>query len=126
MGKRLEHKVAVITGGTSGIGAATAEVFVAEGAKVIIAGRSEEKGLAIAKRLGANVVFQKTNVTVEEDIKVLIELAVSMFGRLDCLFNNAGGPSKGTLETVTAEDFNQAINLLLGSVVFGMKYAAPS
>jgi NAD(P)-dependent dehydrogenase (short-subunit alcohol dehydrogenase family) len=125
MGKRLEHKVAVITGGTSGIGAATAEVFVAEGAKVIIAGRSEEKGLAIAKRLGANAAFQKTNVTVEEDIKALIELSVSMFGRLDCLFNNAGGPSKGTLETVTVEDFNQAINLLLGSVVFGMKYAAP-
>jgi NAD(P)-dependent dehydrogenase (short-subunit alcohol dehydrogenase family) len=125
MGKRLENKVAVITGGTSGIGAATAEVFASHGAKVIIAGRSEEKGKALAERLGTNIIYQKTDVTLENDIKNVIELAVSRFGRLDCLFNNAGGPSLGTLETVTPDDFNYSLNLLLGSVVFGMKHAAP-
>ena len=125
MSMRLENKVAVITGGTSGIGEATAEVFAAHGAKVIIAGRSEEKGAAVAKRLGANVVYQRTDVMVEADIKAVIDLAVSLFGRLDCLFNNAGGPDRGMLETVTPDDFNYSMNLLLGSVVFGMKHAAP-
>ncbi|MBN1474131.1 MAG: SDR family oxidoreductase [Syntrophaceae bacterium] len=125
MGKRLENKVAVITGGTSGIGAATAEVFASHGAKVIIAGRSEEKGKALAELLGNNVIYHKTDVTLESDIKSVIELALSRFGRLDCLFNNAGGPSLGTLETVTPDDFNYSLNLLLGSVVFGMKHAAP-
>jgi NAD(P)-dependent dehydrogenase (short-subunit alcohol dehydrogenase family) len=125
MSKRLENKVAVITGGTSGIGAATAEVFASHDAKVIIAGRSEEKGKALAELLGTNVIYHKTDVTLENDIKSVIELAVSRFGRLDCLFNNAGGPSLGTLETVTPDDFNYSLNLLLGSVVFGMKHAAP-
>ncbi len=125
MSKRLENKVTVITGGTSGIGEATAEVFAAEGAKVIIAGRSEDKGAAIAKRLGENVLYQRCDVMSEADIKAVIDLAVSRFGKLDCLFNNAGGPDRGTLETVTPEDFNYSMNLLLGSVVFGMKHAAP-
>ena len=125
MSKRLENKVAVITGGTSGIGAATAEVFVAAGAKVIIAGRSEEKGAKLAESLGRNCVYQRADVTVEADIKALIDLAVSNFGRLDCLFNNAGGRTGGTLETVTPEVFHKAMNLLLGSVVFGIKHAAP-
>lgn len=125
MSKRLENKVAVITGGTSGIGAATAELFVAEGAKVIIAGRSVQKGEELAKRLGSNALYQPADVMREDDIKALIDLAVSRYGALDCLFNNAGGPDRGTLETVTPEDFNYSMNLLLGSVVFGMKHAAP-
>ena len=125
MSKRLENKVAVITGGTSGIGASAAEIFVGEGARVILAGRSEQKGTQLAKRLGANAVYQRTDVTVEADIKAVIDLAVSRFGRLDCLFNNAGGPDRGTLETVTPEDFNYSMNLLLGAVVFGMKHATP-
>lgn len=124
MSGRLEGNITIITGGTSGIGEATAEVFAAEGAKVIIAGRSEEKGARIAKRLGAGVIYQRTDVTQEEDIKALIDLAVSRFGRLDCLFNNAGGPDRGTLETVTPDDFTYSMNLLLGSVVFGIKHAA--
>jgi len=125
MGNRLENKVAVITGGTSGIGAATAEVFIAEGAKVIIAGRSEEKGKNLANALGDNCIYQRADVTVESEIKMLIDLSVSLFGHLDCLFNNAGGRSEGTLETVTSDDFAYSMNLLLGSVVFGMKHAAP-
>ncbi len=125
MSGRLENKVAVITGGTSGIGAATAEVFASEGARVIIAGRSEQKGKDLAARLGANVIYERTDVLVEADIKAVIDAAVQRFGRLDCLFNNAGGPSRGSLETVTPEDFNYSMMLLLGSVVFGMKHAAP-
>lgn len=124
MAGRLEGKVAVITGGTSGIGAATAEVFAAEGAKVVIAGRSEEKGAKIAERLGENVIYQKCDVTREEDIKTLVDAAVKKFGRLDCMFNNAGGPDRGTLETVTMEDFDYSLRLLLGSAVLGIRFAA--
>lgn len=125
MSKRLENKVAVITGGTSGIGAATAEVFASEGAKVIIAGRSEQKGKELAERLGENVIYKRTDVMIEADIKAVIDLAVERFGRLDCLFSNAGGRTGGTLETVTMEDFNSGMMLLLGSIIFGMKHAAP-
>jgi NAD(P)-dependent dehydrogenase (short-subunit alcohol dehydrogenase family) len=118
-------KIAVITGATSGIGEVTAEVFVAEGARVVLAGRSREKGEAIAQRLGGNAVFRATDVMHEQEIKSLIDFTMEKFGRLDCLFNNAGGPSKGALETVTKDDFDYSMQLLLGSVIFGMKYAAP-
>lgn len=126
MSGRLDGKVAVITGGTSGIGEATAEVFVAEGAKVVIAGRSEEKGVEIVKRLGENCVFNRTDVINEEEIKDLIDAVVNRFGRIDCLFNNAGGTDRGTLETVTTDDFVYSMKLLLGSVVFGIKYVTPA
>jgi len=125
MSERMKGKTAVITGGTSGIGEAAAEVFVAEGARVIIAGRSEEKGKDLADRLGGNAIYQRADVMREEDIRDLIQSAVDRFGRLDCLFNNAGGPSRGTLETVTQEDFDYSMHLLLGSAVFGIKHAAP-
>ncbi len=124
MSGRLEGKIAVITGGTSGIGAATAEVFAGEGAKVIIAGRSEEKGAKLAKKLGANVIYQRADVTIEEDIKALVELAMERFGRLDCMFNNAGGKDRGTVDTVTMDDFIYSSKLLLGSVALGIRYAA--
>jgi NAD(P)-dependent dehydrogenase (short-subunit alcohol dehydrogenase family) len=125
MGNRLDKKVAVITGGTSGIGEATADVFVAEGARVVIAGRSEEKGNEIAQRLGENCAFIRTDVMREADIKALIDFAIDCFGRIDCLFNNAGGPCRGDLETVTPDDFHYSMNLLLGSAVFGMKHVVP-
>lgn len=124
MKKRLEGKTAVITGGTSGIGEAAAELFAAEGARVIIAGRSEEKGEKIAERLGKNVMYQRADVTREADIHNLIQSAMNHFGRLDCLLNNAGGRTPGTLETVTEEDFDYSMKLILGSVVFGIKHAA--
>ena len=122
---RLEGKVAVITGGTSGIGEAAVDLFAAEGAKVVVAGRSEEKGEAIAARNGANAVFKRTDVMVEDDIKAMLDFAVEQFGTVDCLFNNAGGHSRGNLENVTPDDFDYSMRLLLGSVVFGIKHAAP-
>ena len=122
---RLEGKVALITGGTRGIGEATVEQFIAEGARVVIAARNVEKGQAMAKALGEAACFVETDVRRELDIQRAIDLTVSQFGRLDCLFNNAGGPTSGDLETVTPDDFAYAMDLLLGSVVFGMKHAAP-
>jgi NAD(P)-dependent dehydrogenase (short-subunit alcohol dehydrogenase family) len=91
---RLSGKVAVITGATSGIGLRTAEIFLAEGAKIVIAGRRVAEGEALAKQLGANCIFRQTDVTVEEQIRALIALAVEKFGKIDCLFNNAGGPAQ--------------------------------
>ncbi|MBH53158.1 MAG: short-chain dehydrogenase [Opitutaceae bacterium] len=125
MSERLSGKVAIITGATSGIGESTAEVFIREGAKVIVAGRSKEKGSTIADRLGANAIFHRTDVMEEADIKSCIDTAVDKFGRLDCFFSNAGGLSKGTLETVTEDDFDHCMHLLVRSVVFGIKHAAP-
>jgi len=121
--KQLENKVAVISGGTSGIGAATAEVFAAEGCRVVIAGRSETKGKALADRLGDHVIFTKADVMKEADIEAMLDVAVQRFGKLDILFNNAGGPTRDQLDAVTQEDFTHAMQLLLGSVVFGIKHA---
>jgi NAD(P)-dependent dehydrogenase (short-subunit alcohol dehydrogenase family) len=125
MSGRLEGKITIITGGTSGIGEATAEVFAAQGATVVIAGRSEDKGTQIAQRLGTKVTYQRCDVTREADIKALIEGTRDRFGRIDCLFNNAGGKDRGTLETVTMEDFVYSMQLLLGSAVLGIRYVAP-
>ena len=122
---KLAGKVAVITGGTSGIGAATAELFVKEGAKVIICGRSEEKGQALADHLGSNVTFTCADVMKEQDIKRTIDLAVDQFGGLDILFNNAGGPVAGTITDVEEESVHYAMQLLFSSAVLGIKHAVP-
>jgi NAD(P)-dependent dehydrogenase (short-subunit alcohol dehydrogenase family) len=123
---RLDGKVAVITGATSGIGLRTAEVFVAEGAKIVIAGRRIPEGEALAKRLGANCVFRQTDVTREDQMRALIALAVDKFGKIDCLFNNAGGPAQtGGIEGLEVDRFDAAMATLVRSVMLGMKHAAP-
>jgi NAD(P)-dependent dehydrogenase (short-subunit alcohol dehydrogenase family) len=123
---RLEGKVAVITGATSGIGLRSAEIFVTEGAKVVIAGRRAPEGEALAKRLGPACVFRQTDVTIEEEIRALIGAAVNKFGRIDCLFNNAGGPAQtGGIEGLDAARFDLAMATLVRSVMLGMKHAAP-
>jgi NAD(P)-dependent dehydrogenase (short-subunit alcohol dehydrogenase family) len=123
---RLDGKVAVITGATSGIGARTAEVFVAQGARAVIAGRRAADGEALAKKLGAGCIFLQTDVTDEGQIGALIGLAIDKFGRLDCLFNNAGAPAQtGGIESLESARFDAAMAVLLRSVVLGMKHAAP-
>ncbi len=124
MSERLKNKVAIITGGTSGIGESTAEVFVREGATVVIAGRGTEQGEAIAERLGEKATFIRCDVMEEEDIANLVNTTAERFGKIDCMFNNAGASSKGTLESVTQEDFDYSMRLLVGSVVFGIKHAS--
>ena len=124
MSERLAGKVAIITGATSGIGEATAKVFAAQGAKLVLAGRTREKGEALARELGNDATFQVADVTHEADIAALVDTAVNRFGRLDCMFNNAGASIPGTLETVTESEFAEGMQLLVGSVVFGVKHAA--
>jgi NAD(P)-dependent dehydrogenase (short-subunit alcohol dehydrogenase family) len=120
----LEGKVAVVTGGTSGIGARTAEVFVANGAKVVIAGRRQDRGEKLAKKLGDAASFIRTDVSVETDVKAMIHHAVDRFGRLDCLMNNAGrGSQFAAIADVDLEQFDAVIALSLRAVLAGMKYA---
>ncbi len=122
---RLKDKVAVITGGTSGIGEATADLFVAEGASVVITGRSREKGKKLAEQLGDRCLYVESDITREEDIEKPLLTAMNQFGRLDILFNNAGGPTAGDLLEVTPEQIHYAMQLLFDSVVLGIKHAVP-
>ena len=123
----LDGKVAIITGATSGIGARTAELFVEEGAKVVIAGRRQAEGEVLARKLGPAASFVRTDVTKEADIKAMIEQTLARFGRLDCLFNNAGNPGRiAGIADLDMEHFDTVIATHLRGVVLGMKYAAPA
>jgi NAD(P)-dependent dehydrogenase (short-subunit alcohol dehydrogenase family) len=88
--RQLEGKVAIITGGTSGIGAACVERFVAEGARVIVAARREEAGHALERALGEAVLFIRTDVSKESDVEAMVEVTLRRHGHIDCLVNNAG------------------------------------
>jgi NAD(P)-dependent dehydrogenase (short-subunit alcohol dehydrogenase family) len=123
---KLDGKVAIVTGATSGIGVSIAEKFVEAGAKVVIAGRRRAEGEAVAKRLGAQARFKQTDVTDETQMKALIADALSGFGRLDCIVNNAGGPGPvGSIETIPVDGFDACVALNCRSVMLGMKLTAP-
>ena len=123
---RLAGKVAIVTGGNSGMGASTVELFVKEGACVVIAARGEEAGQELAQQLGENAMFQRTDVSVEADVKALVDTAIAKWGRLDVLFNNAGiGQSYVLAEEFTMEDFDTLFKANLASCFLGIKYAAP-
>lgn len=124
--KALEGKVAVITGSTSGIGARTAELFVAEGARVVIAGRREETGRQTARGLGDAASFIRTDVTRESDVEAMIAHAVQTFGRIDCLMNNAGiGSGYQDIDKVDLERFDATIAVHVRAPLAAMKHAVP-
>lgn len=124
---RLESHVALITGGTGGIGRRTVERFVEEGARVVFTGRREDKGAEIVGALGSEVVsFVRADVTSESDIAAAVQHTVDRHGRIDSLFNNAGAPGVGgSIRNIDAEDFDNTVALLLRSVLFGMKHVTP-
>jgi NAD(P)-dependent dehydrogenase (short-subunit alcohol dehydrogenase family) len=123
----LNGKVAVISGGTSGIGARTAELFVAEGASVVIGGRRELEGKELASRLGSRVLFVRADVSIESDVERLIGQTVEEFGRLDILVNNAGigGQPPGGWSAIDIDRFWTVLAVHVGGVVAGIKHAAP-
>ncbi len=125
MAGRLEGKVAAITGASSGFGAAAARLFVAEGCRVALGDIQEKQGAAIAAELGGAAVFTVCDVTEEDDIAKLVDLAVSEFGKLDVMFNNAGiVGAVGPIATTPAEEWKATLDVLLNGVFYGMKHAA--
>lgn len=123
---RLEGKIAVITGAASGIGEGTARLFVQEGARVVIADIQDKRGEALAEELGPSASYFHTDVAREEDVRAAVQHAVSKWGRLDCMYNNAGfGGVSGPIETTDMDAYDQTMGVLLRGVVLGMKCAAP-
>jgi NADP-dependent 3-hydroxy acid dehydrogenase YdfG len=106
----LEGKVAVVTGGNSGIGLATAQAFHANGAKVVIAGRDRETLEEVARQLGSNVLAVKVDVTKLNEIDQLMVQAHETFGKLDILFVNAGIYKGASLEEVDEAAFNEMLS----------------
>ncbi|CAM4335648.1 SDR family NAD(P)-dependent oxidoreductase [Lacicoccus alkaliphilus] len=123
----LKDKVAVITGGASGIGWATAKAFLEKGSKVVIGDYNEESGKTAEKDLSqyGEVVFVATDVSKEEDVKDLISTAVDKFGRLDVMFNNAGIGAQGMMHELSYEDYQKVIGINQDGVFFGSKHAIP-
>lgn len=130
MAGRLQSKVAVITGGGNGIGRATALRFLDEGAAVVIADYNETTGqqtldLAAAAGHAGRIRFLRTDVTKEDEVAAAIDLGTAAFGRLDCVFNNAGiGGAFGPLTHITAEDWDYTFAVMMRGVFFGIKHGA--
>lgn len=122
---RLQGKVAVITGGASGIGAASVSRFIQEGARVVIGDIQRGPGEAFAAQFGDKATFAVCDVTKEEQVAALVDLAVSRFGQLDIMFNNAGiVGAVGPIDTTPGPEWNLTIDILLNGVFYGMKHAA--
>ncbi len=124
MAKRLQDKVAFVTGGTSGIGRRIVERFIEEDAVVAFSGRRKSLGEEVAKASGA--MFVEADVADETHAQKSIEAVRARFGRLDILVNNAGGPAKGgRVEEISLEAFDRAIAVHVRGALAHMKYAAP-
>jgi NAD(P)-dependent dehydrogenase (short-subunit alcohol dehydrogenase family) len=122
---RLEGKVAVITGGASGIGEMTVRRFLDEGARIVIADLQSDRGSALTAELGSSTRFIHTDVTREENIAAAIDLAVNEFGQLDIMFNNAGVVGAiGPIADTTAQAWDSTIAILINGAFYGMKHAA--
>lgn len=125
---RLAGKVAVISGGGSGIGRATAILFAREGARVVIGNRNVTAGEATVACIcaeGGEARYVRTDVTVAADVQRLIESAVQVHSKLDCLFNNAGINMPGSVIDVPETDWDYTMAVNLKSVFLGCKYALP-
>ena len=122
---RLAGKVAIITGGASGIGLASAELFVAEGAKVVVGDIQADAGQALESRYRGELSFVRTDVSVDAEVEALVAAAVQRYGRLDVMFNNAGiQGDRATFLEIEAASFDRMVRLLTGSVISGHKYSA--
>jgi NAD(P)-dependent dehydrogenase (short-subunit alcohol dehydrogenase family) len=126
---KLADRVAVITGGTKGIGLGCARVFSRHGATIVIAARDERTGREVEERLradGAGVLFVSCDVRREQDMQQLFERTIDRFGQIDCLVNNAGWhPPPQSIEEVSVEEFEQLVRLNLTSTFMGCKFAIP-
>ena len=125
MSGRLQGQVAIITGGASGIGEGTARLFVENGARCVIVDIQPDRGEALAAELGDVATFVRADVGREDDVAAAVAAAVERFGRLDCMFNNAGIlGAVGPIADLDASAWQRSMSVLLDSVFFGIKHAA--
>lgn len=122
----LKNKVALVTGGTSGIGRATAIALSAAGAKVVFSGRRDSEGeetAVLIRDAGAECLFVRSDVSSEADVKALVEKTLSTYGKLDCAFNNAGieSPAK-PLHEQPIEEFDKLMSINVRGLFLCMKY----
>jgi NAD(P)-dependent dehydrogenase (short-subunit alcohol dehydrogenase family) len=126
---RLEGKVALITGGTSGIGSATAERFAKEGATVVITGRNAERGEQVARGIaenGGQALFIRSDVRKADDCRHAVDQTLEQFGKIDVLFNNAGVFHPKSVPDCTEEEWDETIDSSLKGAFLMSKYALPS
>ncbi|XP_002970482.2 momilactone A synthase [Selaginella moellendorffii] len=131
-GKKLDGRVAIITGGASGIGATTAKLFASQGAKVVVADIQDEKGSALVKDLGPNSRYFHCDVSCEDQVSACVEFATSTYGKtLDIMFNNAGVVDAGKPEQaflritdIDASSFDHVCSVNVKGTLFGVKHAA--
>jgi len=130
MPKTFENKVVLITGGTTGIGRATAVAFAREGAKVVISGRRKTEGaetLALVEKAGGKGLFVQSDVSDEAQVKALVQTVLDTFGRLDIAFNNAGiEGTLGPLTEATTEYYSRVFDINVKGVFLSMKYEIPA
>jgi NAD(P)-dependent dehydrogenase (short-subunit alcohol dehydrogenase family) len=125
MPKQFEGKVALVTGGNSGIGRATAIRFAQEGAKVVIAARRVPEGEAVVKEIeqaGGQALFIQTDVTKAAEVEAMVSKTIEAYGRLDCAFNNAGGGRGGPVHALSEEDWDAIMDVNLKGTWLCMKY----
>jgi NAD(P)-dependent dehydrogenase (short-subunit alcohol dehydrogenase family) len=125
----FDGKVAIVTGGSSGIGRAAAIAFGKAGAKVVVAARREAEGeetVHLIKETGSEALFVKTDVTKAADVEALVNKATETYGRLDYAFNNAGSGKPGSIVDLAEADWDYEININLKSIWLCMKYEIPA
>lgn len=129
MSESMNGKTAIVTGGSSGIGRATAIAFAREGAKVAIAARRVNEGEKTVRQIveaGGDAIFVQTDVTRAKEVQALVDRTLEHYGRLDCVFNNAGSGKGGRLIDLTEEEWEQEIAVNLKSVWLCLKYQIPA
>lgn len=126
--KRLDGKVAIVTGSTSGMGRATAVLYAREGAKVVVAGRNKERAKAVVDQIkseGNEATYVIVDTSKVEDAKILVDKTIEAYGTIDILFNNAGTLSLSSLKNVTLEEWNQVMNVNVTSSLYLAQLVAP-
>jgi NAD(P)-dependent dehydrogenase (short-subunit alcohol dehydrogenase family) len=122
---RLQEKVAIVTGGASGIGEGTVRLFAAEGAKVVIADVQDARGQKLAEELGITTAYVHADVSQEADIASAVDFAVRKWGRLDCMYNNAGIVGvAGPIDELDMDAYDRTMSVLLRGVFCGVKHAS--
>jgi NAD(P)-dependent dehydrogenase (short-subunit alcohol dehydrogenase family) len=124
----FEGKVALVTGGTSGIGKATAIAFARAGAKVVLSGRREKEGAQVVaeiKKLGGDAAFVRADVAKDADVKAMVKFAVDKFGKIDIAFNNAGAEWMGALDQATEAEYRRVFDINVWGVLNSMRHEIP-